>query len=317
MSSTPPSPSLAQGPAAPKSAPPIHILPNNISKTYALIHPVLLLALLALRFNALVADPVAELLSKLPFLALLQVAFVMTCLPPAGSAKDDDDKSTSANSSSSSSNAGSTSGVILKPGKIGLRRKNTPKSESACLSAKLIVRLLIKYPPPSSSIPTHPYMSINKTPVTQKKKQPAILSLTLTTLLATPVLTILLILFGAPLTTHHPETLLCGAHMAVLTSTALIYVHGVDGSVWKEVWGARRPADAVWGAALGTCVGAWFGAVPIPLDWDRPWQAFPITILVGAYIGYSVGFGLGRTVLFGKRLKIEEEGDVVEAKKVD
>ncbi|KAJ1712918.1 GPI-anchor biosynthesis protein (Pig-F) [Aspergillus flavus] len=284
MSSTPPSPSLAQGPAAPKSAPPIHILPNNISKTYALIHPVLLLALLALRFNALVADPVAELLSKLPFLALLQVAFVMTCLPPAGSAKDDDDKSTSANSSSSSSNAGSTSGVILKPGKIGLRRKNTPKLESACLSAKLI---------------------------------PAILSLTLTTLLATPVLTILLILFGAPLTTHHLETLLCGAHMAVLTSTALIYVHGVDGSVWKEVWGARRPADAVWGAALGTCVGAWFGAVPIPLDWDRPWQAFPITILVGAYIGYSVGFGLGRTVLFGKRLKIEEEGDVVEAKKVD
>lgn len=290
MSSTPPSPSLAQGPAAPKSAPPIHILPNNISKTYALIHPVLLLALLALRFNALVADPVAELLSKLPFLAMLQVAFVMTCLPPAGSAKDDDDKSTSANSSSSSSNAGSTSGVILKPGKIGLRRKNTPKSESACLSAKLIVRLLIKYPPPSSSIPTYPYMSIKpplhtpkqytcytKSPshklpepkknTNKKKKQPAILSLTLTTLLATPVLTILLILFGAPLTTHHPETLLCGAHMAVLTSTALIYVHGVDGSVWKEVWGARRPADAVWGAALGTCVGAWFGAVPIPLDW--------------------------------------------------
>ncbi|KAE8423403.1 GPI biosynthesis protein Pig-F, partial [Aspergillus pseudocaelatus] len=273
MSSTPPSPSLAQGPAPPKSAPPIHVLPNNISKTYALIHPVLLLALVALRFDALVTDPVAELLSNLPFLALLQVTFVMTCLPPAGSAKDDDDnnKSTSANSTSNStSNAGS--GVILKPGKIGLRRKNTPKSDSGNLSAKLL---------------------------------PAILSLTLTTLLATPVLTILLILFGAPLTTHHAETLLCAAHMAVLTSTALIYVHGVDGSIWKEVWGAKRPADAVWGAALGTCVGAWFGAVPIPLDWDRPWQAFPITILIGAYIGYSVGFGLGRTVLFGKRLKIE------------
>lgn len=142
MSSTPPSPSLAQGPATPKSAPPIHILPNNISKTYALIHPVLLLALVALRFNALVTDPVAELLSNLPFLALLQVTFVMTCLPPAGSAKDDDDnnKSTSANSSSNStSNAGS--GVILKPGKIGLRRKNTPKSDSGNLSAKLLVRI--------------------------------------------------------------------------------------------------------------------------------------------------------------------------------
>ncbi|KAE8379778.1 GPI biosynthesis protein family Pig-F-domain-containing protein [Aspergillus bertholletiae] len=271
MSTTPPSsPSLSQGPAAPKFAPPIHILPNSISKTYALIHPVVLLALLAFRFNALVADPVAELLGNLPFLALLQVAFVMTCLPPAGSAKDDDDKSTSA--------------AILKPGKIGLRRKNTAKSDSGGLSTKLI---------------------------------PAILSLTLTTLLATPVLAILLVLFGAPLTTHHAETLLCAAHMALLTSTALIYVHGVDGSVWKEVWGAQRPADAVWGAALGTCVGAWFGAVPIPLDWDRPWQAFPITILVGAYIGYSVGFGLGRTVLFGKRLRIEENGELAEGKKAD
>lgn len=31
-----------------------------------------------------------------------------------------------------------------------------------------------------------------------------------------------------------------------------------------------RPADAVWGGALGTGVGAWFGAVPIPLDWYVP-----------------------------------------------
>jgi hypothetical protein len=55
--------------------------------------------------------------------------------------------------------------------------------------------------------------------------------------------------------------------MAVLTAMPLVYVHGVDGTVWKEVWGAARPGDAVWGGALGTAVGAWFGAVPIPLDW--------------------------------------------------
>lgn len=97
--------------------------------------------------------------------------------------------------------------------------------------------------------------------------QPALISLTLTTLLATPTLTILLVLFGAPLTTHNLETLLCAAHMAVLSATALVYVHGVDGSTWREVWGVNRPADAVWGGALGTGVGAWFGAVPIPLDW--------------------------------------------------
>lgn len=55
--------------------------------------------------------------------------------------------------------------------------------------------------------------------------------------------------------------------MAILSSTALVYVHGVDGNVWKEVWGAKRPGDIVWGGALGTCVGAWLGAVPVPLDW--------------------------------------------------
>lgn len=91
--------------------------------------------------------------------------------------------------------------------------------------------------------------------------------MTLTALLATPALAILLVLFGAPLTTHNVHTMLCGAHMAVLSSTALIYVHGVDGNIWKEVWGVARPADGIWGGALGTAVGAWFGAVPIPLDW--------------------------------------------------
>jgi phosphatidylinositol glycan class F len=55
--------------------------------------------------------------------------------------------------------------------------------------------------------------------------------------------------------------------MALLSATGLVYVHGVDASVWKEVWGISRPADAVWGSALGTGLGAWFGAIPIPLDW--------------------------------------------------
>lgn len=97
--------------------------------------------------------------------------------------------------------------------------------------------------------------------------QPAFLSLALTFLLATPVLAVLLVLFGAPLTTHNVETVLCAAHMALLSATALVYAHGVDAAVWKEVWGIARPADAVWGGALGTGLGAWFGAIPIPLDW--------------------------------------------------
>lgn len=41
---------------------------------------------------------------------------------------------------------------------------------------------------------------------------------------------------------------------------------------------------------------------------DRPWQAFPITILTGAYIGYAVGSLLSRTpLLFGKRIQFQPE----------
>ncbi|OJJ42836.1 hypothetical protein ASPZODRAFT_155085 [Penicilliopsis zonata CBS 506.65] len=138
------------------------------------------------------------------------------------------------------------------------------------------------------------------------KLVPALLSLFLSISLATPVLAALLVLFGSPLTTHQAHTMLCAAHMALLSSVPLVYVHGVDGAVWKDVWAFARPLDAVWGGALGTCVGAWLGAIPIPLDWDRPWQAFPITILTGAYIGYALGSLFGRTALvYGKRVEID------------
>jgi GPI biosynthesis protein family Pig-F len=76
-----------------------------------------------------------------------------------------------------------------------------------------------------------------------------------------------LVLFGAPFSTHHAETALCAAHMAILSGAGLVYAHGVDVAAWNEVWACACPSDAVWGGAVGTGVGAWLGAVPIPLDW--------------------------------------------------
>jgi phosphatidylinositol glycan class F len=35
----------------------------------------------------------------------------------------------------------------------------------------------------------------------------------------------------------------------------------------------------------GTMIGAWLGVIPIPLDWDRWWQRWPITCLVSSTIG--------------------------------
>ncbi|RAO64587.1 uncharacterized protein BHQ10_000599 [Talaromyces amestolkiae] len=159
---------------------------------------------------------------------------------------------------------------------------------------------------PSSSGKRKRQAAGNKSGTLSQKLTAAFIALTLTFLLGTPALSLLLILFGAPFTTHTAHTVLCAAHMALLTVTPLVYVHGVDGPVWKQIWAFARPADAVWGGALGACVGAWLGAVPIPLDWDRPWQAYPITILTGAYIGFAAGQLIGRSpLLYGKRVEFD------------
>ncbi|KAF1357403.1 hypothetical protein EJ07DRAFT_167588 [Lizonia empirigonia] len=134
---------------------------------------------------------------------------------------------------------------------------------------------------------------------------PAFLSLLLTTLASTPLLTATLVLFGAPVTTHHTHTLLAGAHIAVLGSLPLVYVHGISGETWREAVALLLPIDEVYGGLIGTVLGAWLGAVPIPLDWDREWQKWPVTIVTGAYIGYAVGKLLGATLLKGKKIMFE------------
>ncbi|KAL8152078.1 hypothetical protein V2J09_021886 [Rumex salicifolius] len=54
--------------------------------------------------------------------------------------------------------------------------------------------------------------------------------------------------------------------------------------------------------AYGAVVGSWFGAWPMPLDWERPWQEWPICVTYGGIAGYVLGiivsFGF---ILFGRR----------------
>ena len=49
--------------------------------------------------------------------------------------------------------------------------------------------------------------------------------------------------------------------MSLLGVLPLFYIHGVDARMWREIAGAALPFDEVWGALVGTIVGAWFGAV--------------------------------------------------------
>lgn len=100
--------------------------------------------------------------------------------------------------------------------------------------------------------------------------KPAIISLLLCLSLSTPLLTVILILFGAPLTTHFWHNLLCATHMSLLGVLPLFYVHGVDARMWREISGACLPFDEVWGGLVGAIVGSWLGAVCWkPFSWLR------------------------------------------------
>ena len=134
--------------------------------------------------------------------------------------------------------------------------------------------------------------------------QPAFLSLVLTLTLAAPLLYIFIILFGAPLTTHHIHTILLALHLALLVTPQLFYVHGLDTKVWLQIVSLQLPLDEVFCTSLGACAGAWMGAVPIPLDWDREWQKWPVTIVVGMYIGAVVGKTLGAHLVKGWKIKM-------------
>jgi GPI biosynthesis protein family Pig-F len=144
--------------------------------------------------------------------------------------------------------------------------------------------------------------------------QPTVIALTLTMLLPPIPLTVLAHALGAPL---YPAALILNTvalclHISLLSCLPLFYTHGVSGPAWRDVVAAWLPFDeaGVWGGSVGCFVGGWLGAIPIALDWDREWQAWPITVLVGCYGGWAAGKTLlGPVFLQGRRIDMSVEPD--------
>ncbi|OTA70319.1 hypothetical protein K449DRAFT_8834 [Hypoxylon sp. EC38] len=220
----------------------IRIITSSQAQVVRHLHPVLLLSLFLLRFNALVADPVATMSSSIPIVVAIQAAYAITCLPAAGS-------------------------QIAKPAKKlrpGEKKKAGPESTGPNIAVTTLIALILSA-------------------------------------IATLGLYAILVLFGAPFLTHVSHTFLCSAHLAILALFPLFYARGVSSKDWLEILSARAPFDEAFGGLVGACLGAWCGAVPIPLDWDREWQKWPVTILCGIYAGYLTGKLLGGTVVLGSR----------------
>ncbi|GMK59358.1 hypothetical protein CspeluHIS016_0703730 [Cutaneotrichosporon spelunceum] len=110
-----------------------------------------------------------------------------------------------------------------------------------------------------------------------------------------------LTLLGAPLS-HILETALLALTLALLTAWPVVYVLGLPGLHGDSVLARWRMTRLVCATdahdakeralaypLAGTLLGAWAGAVPLALDWDRPWQSWPLTPLVGALVGFVAG----------------------------
>ncbi|XP_012224933.1 phosphatidylinositol-glycan biosynthesis class F protein [Linepithema humile] len=103
---------------------------------------------------------------------------------------------------------------------------------------------------------------------------------------------IMIVLFGAPVLTEHEETTMLVITLLILTFVPASLHLGVD-SALDVLMGSYSQKSNILADALriniqGTILGTWLGATVIPLDWDRPWQAWPIPCVIGALLGYLI-----------------------------
>ncbi|KFP23905.1 Phosphatidylinositol-glycan biosynthesis class F protein [Colius striatus] len=103
----------------------------------------------------------------------------------------------------------------------------------------------------------------------------------------------IIVLYGAPLIESVAETFLLAVLLSTFTTLQCLCLLGPNIQAWIRVF-TKNGATSIWESSLQitticSILGTWFGAFPIPLDWDRPWQVWPITCSLGATFGYVAG----------------------------
>ncbi|XP_054804842.1 PIGF/3-ketodihydrosphingosine reductase fusion protein isoform X1 [Prosopis cineraria] len=111
---------------------------------------------------------------------------------------------------------------------------------------------------------------------------------------------------GAPVTTQYiPKTVNWSLMMSLFTTVPASCVIGSSWADWRRIFAQTKPKGSIEYLiclpAHGAVIGGWFGAWPMPLDWERPWQEWPICVSYGAITGYlvamvaSIGFVVAHT----------------------
>lgn len=118
-------------------------------------------------------------------------------------------------------------------------------------------------------------------------------SMAISLLLSLPVF-ITLILFGAPLIEYVEETYLLGLYLSLLAIYPLLVQFKCNYETLVNFFGNGNALEVVSQnhvtmSSVGYAVGTWIGVIPLPLDWDRDWQKWPITLLTGGMVGSFLG----------------------------
>lgn len=111
----------------------------------------------------------------------------------------------------------------------------------------------------------------------------------------------LLILFGAPVSSHLRETYVLAYHLSMIIVQPLLVCYKLKYEEFMTLFKTEKIYRTIFShpalsSAFFAIVGTWLGVIPIPLDWDRPWQQWPITLLCGGYIGAFLGTALALVV---------------------
>ncbi|XP_043667734.1 phosphatidylinositol-glycan biosynthesis class F protein [Vespula pensylvanica] len=102
----------------------------------------------------------------------------------------------------------------------------------------------------------------------------------------------LIIIFGAPVFNQQEETTMLTIILTCLTFVPASLHLGVNTTVNILIGAETQKENVLINAAKivikTTFLGTWLGAIVIPLDWDRPWQVWPIPCVMGALLGYTI-----------------------------
>ncbi|KAL2734455.1 hypothetical protein V1478_004153 [Vespula squamosa] len=99
-------------------------------------------------------------------------------------------------------------------------------------------------------------------------------------------------MFGAPVFSQQEETTMLTIILTCLTFVPASLHLGVNTAVniltGAEIQRENVHINAAKIVIKTTLLGTWLGAIVIPLDWDRPWQVWPIPCVTGALLGYTI-----------------------------